>query len=365
MNQRLVSLDVMRGIIMILLAGEAATLYEHLHETQFPKFIIDQFFHHEWHGLRFWDLVQPAFMTMAGTALYLSFHKNESKGITWSQNFPKVAWRCVKLLACGVGLHCVYKGKLVWELWNVLSQLSVTTLIAYLIIKKSFTFQFLVSLGLLLITFLAYNFITNAEFNEPYVIGKNLGSMTDMMLMGKINNGGWVAINCIPTAAHTIWGAMLGKWLVQDSKEDEKSKPDMLKVILIAGAVLLVVGYSFDYLLHIPIIKRICTVSFVIVSAGWVILFFALAYFLVEIKGWKEYAWIVTVIGMNSIFIYLFFETVGGQWVNKTVEIFTSGALHPLGLSGNIIGVINALVVLFLEWYLCWSLYKHKIFFKL
>lgn len=359
MYQRLLSLDAMRGMIMILLAGEAAGLYEYLHETSFPKIIINQFFHHEWHGLLFWDLIQPSFMTMAGTALYLSYVKQVSKGISWSDNFPKVAWRCLKLLACGVGLHCIYSGKVVWELWNVLSQLSVTTLVAYLIIRKSYSYQLIVSAVLLLITFLGYLFIKNAEFNESYVIGKNLGSMTDMMLMGKINKGGWVAINCIPTACHTIWGVLLGKWVLE-----EKSKHEKLKWITLAGVIMLVLGYLFD-LIGIPIIKRICTISFVIVSAGWVLLFFALAYWIIDIKEWKKYSWIIAVVGMNSIFIYLFFETVGPQWLNKTVGKFTHGITDPIGISHSIGGVINALAVLVLEWGLCNFLYKRNIFFKL
>ena len=360
MNQRLLSLDVMRGMIMVLLAGEAAGLYEHINETSFPKIIINQFFHHEWHGLLFWDLIQPSFMTMAGTALYLSYIKQESKGISWRANLPTVAWRCLKLLACGVGLHCIYSGKLVWELWNVLSQLSVTTLIAYFIIRKSYSYQLIVSFALLLISFLAYTFIKNAEFNETYVIGKNLGSMTDMMLMRKINRGGWVAINCIPTAAHTIWGALLGKWIIEEKAKDQK-----LKWILYTGLAMLLVGYVLDFVVGIPIIKRICTVSFVIVSAGWVFLFFALAYWIVEIKSWNTYAWILTVVSMNSIFIYLFFETVGTQWINKTIAIFSQGITNGIGISDHAGAIINSVVVLIFEWGLCHFLYKRNIFFKL
>lgn len=360
MNQRLLSLDVMRGMIMILLASEAAGLYEHINETGFPKIIINQFFHHEWHGLLFWDLIQPAFMTMAGTALYLSYTKQESKGIAWRANLPKVVWRCMKLLACGVGLHCIYSGKMVWELWNVLSQLSVTTLITYLIIRKSYSYQLMISMGLLVLSFLAYTFIKNGEFNESYMIGKNLGSMTDMMLMGKINRGGWVAINCIPTAAHTIWGAILGKWILEN-----KSNMQKLKWIIYAGIALLILGYALDFVFGIPIIKRICTISFVIASGGWVLLFFALAYWIIEIKDWNNYAWLLTVVGMNSIFIYLFFETVGAQWVNKTVGIFTTGITNGIGLSSHAGAIINSLVVLAFEWGLCYFLYKRKIFFKL
>jgi predicted acyltransferase len=42
--------------------------------------LIDQFFHHPWHGLRFWDLVQPAFMFMAGAAMYISYSRKLEKG---------------------------------------------------------------------------------------------------------------------------------------------------------------------------------------------------------------------------------------------------------------------------------------------
>ena len=45
----------------------------------------------------------------------------------------------------------------------------------------------------------------------------------DMVLMGKINNGGgWVAINCIPTAAHTIWGVLAGQLLLGPKTQQEK-----------------------------------------------------------------------------------------------------------------------------------------------
>ena len=46
----------------------------------------------------------------------------------------------------------------------------------------------------------------------------------DLVLMNKINKGGWVAINCIPTAAHTIWGALVGKLFLSSLTAREKIK---------------------------------------------------------------------------------------------------------------------------------------------
>ena len=78
-TNRLLSLDFMRGFIMVLLMMESTGLYAHLNEYAQDSswhFLTIQLEHHPWHGLRFWDLVQPGFMLMAGTALSLSLYNN-------------------------------------------------------------------------------------------------------------------------------------------------------------------------------------------------------------------------------------------------------------------------------------------------
>ncbi|MBU7578386.1 MAG: DUF5009 domain-containing protein [Flavihumibacter sp.] len=352
MPKRLLSLDVMRGLIMILLAAESTSLYSRLDKAvagTWLQRVTEQFFHHDWHGLRFWDLIQPGFMTMAGSAMFLSFYFKQQKGITWKDNLPHILSRCLKLFLFGTALHCVYSGKLVWELWNVLTQLAFTTLIAYLIIRKSYLFQLIVSFGLILLSEVLYRTVLVGEFNQPFVMGKNFGSYTDMLVMGKINSGGWVFVNFIPTSAHTIWGVLAGKLFV-DQRFQARQK---LRYLVGSGTVLLLVGYAADLGGLSPIIKRICTGSFVLVSGGWILLFMAFLYWLTDIRQANRYAWIFSVVGMNAIFIYLFFETVGHQWLNGVVAIFVQ---QP---------ILASLATLFILWYLCFFLYKKKIFFKL
>lgn len=360
---RLLSLDVMRGIIMILLAGESALLYDALEGFPTESFIhqiAGQFFHHPWHGLHFWDLVQPAFMTMAGTAMYLSFHKKSLSGVSWLQNGKQVLIRAFRLLLCGVLLHCVYAGKLVWELWNVLSQLAFTTIVAYCFIRSSIKVQVLVSLVILLMTEILYRTVLMPGFDQPFAAGKNFGSWMDMVLMGKLNTDYWVAINCLPSAVHTIAGVAIGKLLLHSEKRNR-----ILLQLFIAAIVCLVAGYGLDLLNITPIIKRICTSSFILVSLGWVILLFWLFYYVVDILEYRKYAWVVTVVGMNAIFIYLFFETAGRQWLNGVVQIFSGGLSNSAGVAVQWEHVITALCVLVVEWVICYWLYKRKIFFKL
>lgn len=363
-QQRLVSLDVMRGLIMILLAAESCMLYNSLHDLStagsFFDDLILQFFHHPWHGLRFWDLVQPAFMFIAGTAMYISWTSKEKKGISWESNFRHILIRSFRLFLAGTALHCVYSGQLVWELWNVLTQLSVTTIIAYLIIRRSGWWQIAFSLLLLVLTEFMYRFIQIPNFDQPFMEHRNFGAYMDTILMGKINSDGWVAINFIPTAAHTIWGAVTGKLLISLYSNNQK-----IKYLIISGIIALIAGYILDISNLTPIIKRISTSSFVLVSGGWVLLILAFLFWINDVKKISKYAWIFTVVGMNAIFIYLFFETVGIQWFNGTLAIFVKGFLSFTGLSDSIMSVIAAIATLFAEWYLCFWLYKKKIFFKI
>jgi predicted acyltransferase len=362
-SKRLLSLDVMRGLIMLLLAAESCLVYVSLDELHLPGVwgsTVRQFFHASWQGLHFWDLVQPAFMLMAGTALYFSYAQKLKSGISWQQNFKHVAIRCLKMFVCGTALHCVYAGKLVWELWNVLTQLSITTLIAYLMIRQTMRIQFVFSLSLLLLTEILYRFVLMPGFDQPFVFGKNFGSWMDMIVMHQTNTDGWVAINMLPTAAHTIWGVMAGKLLWSDVKTGDK-----LKLLCWFGIAFLFVGFALDFVSITPIIKRISTSSFVFASGGWVLLMMAFLFWLVDVKAYNKLAWFFVVMGMNAIFIYLFFETVGVQWLNGAVGIFAKGFLGILHVPEKGLSIFSALVTWFAEWFLCYWLYKKKIFFKL
>jgi len=338
---------------MFLLVAEGFGLL-HLLDYPFWGAIAKQFTHHPWNGLRFWDLVQPFFMFIVGVAMPFAFAKRWDRGESWGKVFRHVLKRSLILLLLGVGLHCGYNKRLVWELWNVLSQLSFTYLVAFLLMRKSVRTQILFTFSLILATELAYRFTAIPGFSEPFVQGKNFGSFMDMVLMGKINPQGWVAINCIPTTAHTMWGVLAGQLLKSNRTPLQK-----FKILAIAGILGVVVGFALDPIT--PIIKRICTSSFIICTGGWCLLFLSFFYWVVDIRGGGKWLHFITIVGMNSIFIYLFIESAE-KWFNPFVGIFTLGTLGSFGVVGEI---IHENVVIFLEWFLCYWLYKHKIFIKI
>jgi len=359
-SKRLFSLDVFRGLTMFFLVAEAAGFHhnfsELVKEHSFLSKLGQQLHHHPWNGLRFWDLIQPFFMFIVGVAMPFSLRKRLATG-TRQAATRHILIRCLLLFAFGVLLHCVYSHALVWELWNVLVQLAFTILIAYALMHLPHRTQIGVSIGLLVLTEVLYRAY---DPSDPFNKGESFGSFMDMVLMGKLNDGYWVTVNFIPTAAHTIWGVVCGQILLSGRATSDKIKP-----FLLWGAVLLLAGYALDFFNITPIVKRIATSSFTLASGGWAILALALFYWWIDVKGnHKKWLRVFSVVGTNSIFIYLFAETVGIQWFRDFGKIFTHGLLSPVGVTEHVIMVINALFVLFMFWYITYFLDKKKVYFK-
>lgn len=362
-GNRLASLDFYRGLVMVLLMLESTGLYDHLveHTTEgsFLHAVSMQFTHHLWHGLHFWDLIQPAFMFIAGTAMSFSLTKQMSQGISWHQQAIHALKRSGWLFFWGVLDYAVRGNHLSFELWDVLTQLSFTMLVAFLIFKWKPAYQLLFSVLLLIIAESLYRFTHVPGFDQPFTDQHNFGNYIDVILMNKINPGGWVAINCIPTAAHTIWGAVAGKWLL--SQEGAKSK---ISYIIIFGIASLALGYFLDLYGITPIIKRIATTSFTLVSGGYCLLMLAFLYYWIDVTVHKRRLLFFTIVGMNSIFIYLFFEIVMSRWLLGYMSTIISGVISPTGISETAILFVTSLIVFIFEWLLCFWLYRKKIFFK-
>lgn len=356
---RLLSLDFLRGLIMVLLAIESTGIYDYLYEHSkgepFNHFII-QFTHHPWHGLHFWDLVQPAFMFMAGVAMAFSLNKQWTHGVTWGQSFKKALRRSAWLFFWGVLDYAVRPKGLSFELWDVLTQLSFTALVAFLIFRWSAGAQITVCVALLLLTEALYRFTHIPGFDMPFTNQHNFGNYMDTILMHKINRDGWVAINCIPTAVHTIAGALAGKLLL--------GKVNKLRMLFLWGAICLAAGYGLDWLNITPIIKRIATSSFTLASLGWCLWFLATAYWWVDVAGHRRHLTFFTLVGMNSIFIYLFFEIVGGRWFTHYISSLSNGVLDWFSAPDLAKALVAAVCVFGLEWLLCYFLYRKKIFLK-
>ena len=359
-GERLFSLDVYRGLVMTLLIAEGAGVYVALHGLEFSwaKPVAEQFMHPAWEGLTFWDLIQPAFMFIVGVAMVFSMRKRAAQGQDWARRFGHILKRCVILLLLGMGLHCLYAGELVFELWNVLAQLSVTILIAFLIMRFGLGWQLLISLLLIVGTDLAYRVVRVSPYDQPFVPGQNLGAYVDMLLMGRVNSDHWVALNAIPSAAHTIWGVIAGRLLI------EKRPWRAACWIALFGVACVLLGFVLDQAGYAPIIKRTCTGPFVLISGGLCLVALSALYTLNDIYKVRAGGWVFAVVGTNPILIYLIAETLAHTWLNPRVYIFVGGAFEAIGVARAAAEFCNALFVWLMLWGLCYWLYRHKAFVR-
>jgi predicted acyltransferase len=357
-TERMNSIDFFRGLTMFLLMGESTRLYSYFAKTDssLMNFIGLQLSHHEWHGLYFWDLIQPFFMFIVGVSIPFAVANRIKKGDSSRLITLHAIKRSFLLLFLGWALYCIGPGKIVFRMQDVLTQLSVTYLVAFLIMNKSVPFQVVLTLIILLITDLAYRFFPVDGFNQPWVVYHNLGAWVNNQLEG-VSKSPWASINAFPTIAHTVWGVLFGKLLMSDKTANRK-----IKIMLVAGVAALIIGYSLDFVT--PIIKKIATSSFVFTSGGYAILALCLCYWVIDIrKLFTAGSKMFIIVGMNCIFIYLFFETGGSTLISKIIYPF-SNTFFSWG--GELtVGIINSLAVWAALWYLCYWLYKNRLFIKI
>jgi predicted acyltransferase len=354
-QDRIFSIDFFRGFTMFMLVGGVGGLFGKLNpENSGPviNFFQQQLSHVPWEGLRFWDLIQPFFMFIVGVAMPFSLTKRWQRGDSWKKTFYHVLTRCFFLLTIGWAISSSATNS---NFNNVMAQLSVTYLIAFLIMRQKVKWQLLISFGLIIISDLLYHFWPVEGFNQPFVAGHNFGSWTDMMLTGSLNHGNWVPFNAIPTSAHTIWGVIVGIIL-----KNEWTPRKKVVTLLTVGAAGVIIGFAMSP--YIPIIKHICTSSFIIVSGGWCLIGMGISYWLIDILNIRKVPMFFAVFGMNPLFIYLmaghfrnFFHSLTDPYIYRIFSWTNEVSLI----------IISTTIIAAMLWYVCYFLYKNRIFIRL
>jgi predicted acyltransferase len=358
-QERLLSLDFFRGATMFLLIAEFTSLFSYLYDPSLEGSVLyriaEQFHHHPWNGLRFWDLIQPYFMFIVGVAMPYSMANRKKHGQSDARITRHAVQRALILLFLGWALYCIGPGKIEFRFQNVLAQLSVTYLLAFLVMKKPAWFQISFSLFLLVLTEAIYRGFWVEGFNHPFVANENFGTWLDLQYGGADLHGHWVSFNAIPTTAHTIWGVLAGQLLMSQRTADKK-----LMILIIAGAIGVVAGYALNPLT--PIIKRISTSSFVMASGGWALLTLAFSYWLIDMKKRQNWSLFFRVVGLNPLFIYLFAHVGGAVFIEQILHPFT---FQLFGWMGTLTAsILTSMLVLFILWYICNCLNKRKIYIR-
>lgn len=347
---RYVSLDAYRGFIMILLISVGfgfGALKGH------PVYgpIASQFAHVPWEGMTFWDLVQPAFMFMVGAAMPFAIANRLARGATFNQNLVHVAGRALKLILLSQILASISAGALRFQLINVLCQIAFTYFLCFLIMQLRFRYQLAAAACIL-----AGHWLLFALFPGPdgtFSKEGNIGQAIDLAVLGKTYSGYYVTINFISSTVTTLFGVWTALLL-------RSSRVTAQKLKILGGFAAACFALGFALTPWNPLVKRIWTASFTLASAGWVILGLLAFVYLIEVKGYRKWAFPMIVVGMNCIFIYSFKFVLGG-WVRRSLDIFAG----KFEWAGTLTPVAQACAALLVFWYMCYWLYQRRVFFKL
>lgn len=351
-TERLVSLDVFRGLTMLLLISHGFGIHEAFKDQPAWVWLANQFEHAEWVGCTLWDLIQPAFTFIVGVAMPLAFSRRLAAGVTRAGLAGHVLWRSAFLIVLSNVLsNWNTRGPLKFQLINVLCQIALAYVLCFLIWNLRLWQQVTAAVAVMVLHHGLLFLYPGPD--GPFDGARNFGAVVDQALLGYNYPGYYTTLNFLGNAMTVLFGVWTGMFLMQPRPHAER-----LKWLAAAAAGAFTLGLALAPL--VPMVKRLWLGSFTFFSAGWVLLALAACYWLVEVKGWTRWAFPAIVVGTNCIFIYSFSQVLRG-WLSRGLGNFT-GNFAFLGSFG---AIPQNLLVLGLMWGLCYFLYQRKIFFKI
>jgi predicted acyltransferase len=158
-------------------------------------------------------------------------------------------------------------------------------------------------------------------------------------------------LSTFPAVCTALLGALAGQWLRSNRSGSHKAAG-----LALAGVACVIVGYIWG--LAFPIIKILWTSSYVLFAGGWSLLLLALFYWVIDVQGYRKWAFFFVVIGMNAITIYFLQNLVDFERIS---EFFLRGVANHAGVYAALILPPGAFAA---RWLFLWFLYRHKVFFK-
>jgi heparan-alpha-glucosaminide N-acetyltransferase len=405
-SPRNVAVDAYRGLVMLLMMAEVLELsrVSAAYPTSlFWRILAFNQTHVEWFGCSLHDTIQPGFSFLVGVALPYSIASRMAKGTRFADLLWHALWRSFALVVLGVFLRSMDHSMTYFTFEDTLSQIGFGYPFLFLLGYGSSKAQSLkwvwTSLGCILFAYwLAWALYpaAPANFNWPSVgvssawntqhnftgfaahwnKNYNFGNRFDQWFLNLFprehpfvyNEGGYLTLSFIPTLGTMILGLIAGRWLREsrsgESRTSVESRPLVpMSKLLLAGVSGIVLGLVLHYSHIGPVVKRIWTPSWTIFSGGICFLFLAAFSWVVEVKGFKKWAFPLVVVGMNSIVAYCIAHFLEG-FLDSTFSIhlgphffqFAGVGLEPF---------FRGTVILLCYWLILFWLYRRKLFLKI
>ncbi len=362
-DQRLYSLDALRGFDMFWIIGADELLHELAKVTgsSFWAAVSTQFTHPDWNGFHIYDLIFPLFLFLAGVSTPYSIGRSLSDGKTKQQVMLRVVKRGLILVLLGLvynnGLQLRPLSDIRFS--SVLGRIGIAYMLANIIyIYAKERAQIFWFAGLLI----GYWLILKITAAPGFPMGDltmegNFASYVDRTLLpGKLSKGIHDTVgffNNIPAISTALAGIITGIYL----KRPEIDKKKKAKMMALFGVASLLIAQLWN--LDFPINKNMWSSSFVMHTTGLSLLLMSLFYYIIDILGYRKWAFFFKVIGMNSILIY-----ISGKFINwkYTTNGFFQWLIDWVGVPYNMLTMILCMILI--KWIFLRFLYEKKIFLR-
>lgn len=368
---RLLSLDVYRGAVMLLLATTGFGLAKAAQKWEGPlaEWLVFHGTHPEWNsqfsflGVSLWDLIQPAFLFIIGVSMPFSYGKRERLGQGYGQRLRHAWGRAILLTLLGVFLQSLRKPETFWIFTNVLSQIGLGYGLLFFLVGRPFRIQLAVGIGILIAYDLLMRFLPTdvSPMMARFENGTSFPQRFDLWFLNLFPREApfelhpYATMNFVPSIVTMLMGVMAGQ-LLADREIDESTK--VKRLALWAGGLLLVgalAGATFA-----PVVKKLWTPSWALFSGGYVVGLLALFYWIIDVKKWNGWVFPFVVVGLNPLAMYLL-GMITKPWVVENLRrhlpefVFS----HPAG------PIVEATLVAALFWLVLWWMYRQRVFLRL
>lgn len=363
-NQRLYSLDALRGFDMFWIMGAEAIFYRlsDITDAPFWNAMANQFIHPDWHGFTAYDLIFPLFLFIAGVATPYSLGKQIEKGKDKRALTIRVIKRGLILVLLGVIYNNGLKIMPIEEIrfGSVLGRIGLAYMFANIIYIYFAQRAQMIWFGCIMIGYWLLFLLTAAPGFPAGTLSMegNIISYLDRTIMpGKLYLGihdpeGF--FSTIPAICTALLGIFVGTKLKAVTPEDQLIT---IRNLVVIGVGMIVLAEIWD--LVFPINKNLWTSSFTLLCGGISILLMMAFYYVIDVLGYKKWSFFFKVIGMNSILIYMSGDFI--RWSYSTEALF--------GWLGQLVGdpynsVVMVFCLLAVQWVFLYVLYRQKLFLK-
>lgn len=323
----------------------------------------EQLEHVPWDGFRFYDMIFPLFLFIAGVAFPFSFAKRRSAGESLASIDRHVVFRGIVLVVLGI----LYNNGISFEFaelryGSVLGRIGLAWMFAALLFVHLRLETRLTCFAVLLLGYwllLRFTLAPDLGASDPFSMEGNFASYVDRLFMpGKLYLGIHDPEGFFSTLP-AIGTAMLGMFTGEFLRSPLRREAPWTRVLWMLAASVLLMAAGWLWSFAFPLNKNLWSSSFVLWVGGLSLLLLTLFHAVIDVLGYRSWAFFFTVIGLNPITIYLAERIIG---LDKANEFFFDGLGAVLPSDWQ--PLIRAVGYVAIGWLFLYWLYRNRIFLK-